>query len=126
MQDFQITGRVHKIGQTEVKGSKKNFHIRELVVCIDGRYPEYPVFQFMQDYCDLLDKVRIGDLVRVHFHISGREWNGRYFTSLQGWRIEVLQQDNQAKTQNTDNVEVNEANKKRDYFDGEMDDDLPF
>ena len=37
---------------------------------------------------------KVGDLVNVEFNVSTREWEGKYFTGLQAWRIDKAQ-DNQ-------------------------------
>ena len=31
-----------------------------------------------------------GQQVKVCFNVRGREWNEKYFVSLNGWRIELL------------------------------------
>ena len=31
---------------------------------------------------------KVGDTVKVNFNVSTNEWQGKYFTSLQAWRIE--------------------------------------
>lgn len=41
----------------------------------------------MQDKCNLIDGYSEGDDVAVDFDLRGREWNGKYFTNLQAWRI---------------------------------------
>ena len=30
---------------------------------------------------------KVGDSVKVEFNISTNEWNGKYFTSLQSWKV---------------------------------------
>jgi single-strand DNA-binding protein len=85
---FQIEGVIHLIGERENKTG--SFTTRDLVLMLDGRYPEYPRLQFTQDRADLLDKYSIGEQVRVHFDLRGREWQGKYFTNLNGWRIEKV------------------------------------
>lgn len=40
---------------------------------------------------------RVGNLaegaeVNVSFNVESREWNGKYFTNLNAWKIELLQQ----------------------------------
>jgi hypothetical protein len=38
----------------------------------------------------LLDSVSAGQEIKVSFDIRGREYNGKYFNNLVGWRIETL------------------------------------
>ncbi|RZA00055.1 MAG: DUF3127 domain-containing protein, partial [Sphingobacteriaceae bacterium] len=52
-------------------------------------------FEAIQDRCNLLDSVKVGDDVEVFFNLRGRPWTDKagkksYFNSLQLWRINVL------------------------------------
>ncbi|MEM9931531.1 MAG: DUF3127 domain-containing protein, partial [Bacteroidota bacterium] len=53
---------------------------------------QYVKFQLTQDKCALLDTYEEGQEVKVHFDLRGREWNGKYFTNLNAWRIEGASQ----------------------------------
>lgn len=89
---YDIEGKVKLIGPTERKSEK--FQFREVVLeVMDGAYAQHPKLQFVQDRCDLLDNFQIGDNVTVSFNVKGREWNGKYFTTLEGWRIRKTDQD---------------------------------
>ena len=35
-----------------------------------------------------LDRIQVGDQVRVSFNLSSREYNGRWYTDVRAWRIE--------------------------------------
>ncbi len=84
---FEVTGKLHKKFDTEVK--TQTFQAREFVLLIEsGQYPQYVKFQLTQDRCALIDKYEEGDMIKVHFDLRGREWNGKYFTNLNAWRIE--------------------------------------
>lgn len=83
---FEIVGRLHKKFETESKTA--TFQAREFVIEVDGNYPQFVKFQLTQDKCSLIDKYNEGDSIRVHFDLRGREWQGKYFTNLNAWRIE--------------------------------------
>ena len=85
---YEITGRIHKLYEPDRKSEK--FLTQELVLLLDGRYPEYPKFQFTNDHADQLQGFAEGDEVRIKFDLRGREWQGKYFTNLNGYRIEKL------------------------------------
>ena len=92
MSDFSITGIVHKLSASEQKGAK-GFTVRELVLEISsGNFTEYVAFQLTQAKCDLPESLGIkeGDTVTVHFDLRGREWQGRFFTNLNAWKLEKL------------------------------------
>jgi len=83
---YQATGRVHRIFATEEKSA--SFSVRDLVLEIsDGKFPQMIKFQLVQDKCALLDDYSEGDEVTVEFDLRGREWNDKYFTNLNVWRM---------------------------------------
>ena len=86
MSSFQVTGKLIKAGPTESKSDK--FQVRELVIEIPGNYPQLIAFQLAQDRCGLLDDYQEGEEIIVHFDLRGREWNGKYFTNLNAWKLE--------------------------------------
>lgn len=72
----------------------QTFRKREFVVefAENPQYPEYVKFELIQDKCDLLDSMKVGDVVNVSFNLKGRKWTDpqgqvKYFNSLQAWRI---------------------------------------
>ena len=61
-----------------------------MVVIVDeGKYPQDINIEFVQDKVALLDSLQPGQQVTVTFDIRGREYNGRYFNNLQGWKIDT-------------------------------------
>jgi single-strand DNA-binding protein len=84
---FEVEGKLHRIFPTESKSA--SFQTREFVLEIpDGNYPQVIKFQAVQDRCGILDSFQEGDTVRVSFDLRGREWNGKYLTNLNAWRID--------------------------------------
>jgi hypothetical protein len=84
---FEVEGKLHRIFPTEQKSA--SFSAREFVLEIpDGNYPQLVKFQAVQERCGLLDSFREGDRVKVSFDLRGREWNGKYLTNLNAWRID--------------------------------------
>ena len=85
---FEVEGKLHRVFPTEQKS--QSFQAREFVLEIpDGNYPQLVKFQAVQDRCPILDQFREGDKVRVSFDLRGREWNGKYLTNLNAWRIQA-------------------------------------
>ncbi|HLP96438.1 MAG: DUF3127 domain-containing protein [Chitinophagales bacterium] len=85
---FDVEGKLHRIFPTEQKSA--SFTAREFVLEVpDGNYPQLIKFQAVQDRCNLLDNFSEGDQVRVSFDLRGREWNGKYLTNLNAWRIDA-------------------------------------
>jgi hypothetical protein len=83
---YDLNGKVKLIQPTQTFSS--GFTKREMVVTVEeGRYPQDINIEFVQDKISLLDSLQVGQEVTVTFDIRGREYNGRYFNNLQGWKI---------------------------------------
>jgi hypothetical protein len=80
-----ITGTVHHVGQTEVISDK--FSKRLLVVKTDSEYNSLCPIEFTKDKTALLDGLQIGQSVSVEVNCGGREWQGKYFASITGWKL---------------------------------------
>lgn len=86
---FEVVGTLYKKFDTEKK--TETFSAREFVIELpDERYPQYIKFQLTQDRCSLLDPMEPGDQVKVFFDLRGREWQDKFFTNLQAWRLEKV------------------------------------
>jgi single-strand DNA-binding protein len=84
---FDVEGKLHRIFPTEQKSA--SFSAREFVLEVpDGNYPQLIKFQAVQDRCGQLDNFQEGDQVKVSFDLRGREWNGKYLTNLNAWRVD--------------------------------------
>jgi len=122
---FEVEGRLHKKFDTENKTD--TFQVRDFVIEINsGNYPQFIKFQLTQDRCAIVDPFDEGDHLNVHFDLRGREWNEKYFTNLNAWRVEKAE-----KTASNDNAPPLPASE--DSFPTESDapametnDDLPF
>lgn len=89
---YDLTGKIKLI--QEAKTFDSGFTKREMVVVVeDGKYPQEINLEFVQEKVNLLDSLQIGQEVTVSFDIRGREYNGRYFNNLQGWKIVPAQDD---------------------------------
>lgn len=91
----EVQGTITVIGTTQEFGAK-GFKKRELVVTTDEQYPQPIMVEFVQDKCELLDKFKVGQSVKVGVNLRGREWvnpqgETKYFNSIQGWRIDKVE-----------------------------------
>nr|DAK57946.1 MAG TPA: Single-stranded DNA-binding protein fold, inter-subunit clamp, Paralogous.5A [Caudoviricetes sp.] len=92
---MEIQGRIKTIFATETVG-QNGFQKRDFVITTDGQYPQDIIIQFQQGNCTLLDNLQIGQIVKIHFNLQGREWTSpqgevKYFNTVVGWKIEVVQ-----------------------------------
>lgn len=83
---YTLNGKVKLIQDAQTFAS--GFTKKEIVVTVeDGKYPQDINIEFLQDKVSLLDGLSVGQEVEVDFDLRGREYNGRYFNSLNGWKI---------------------------------------
>jgi len=98
---FEINGRLAEIYETQKVSDR--FQKREFVLEIKStgtsgyEFVDFIKFQSTQDKCSLLDQFNVDDMVKVAFNLRGRKWekDGQvsYFTNLEAWRIEKLQNE---------------------------------
>ena len=89
---YTITGRLTHIGATEEVGAS-SFQKRQIVVETTGQYPQQIALELVKDKCSLADTFKVGDTVEVGFDLRGREYNGKYYTNLNAWKINHAQQN---------------------------------
>lgn len=104
MSAFQISGIIQKIGDTEsIPYRDRVFKKREVVLDCSYRNqftgqierPNYPKFEFTGNHVEDLEGFQIGDIVTLSFSLNGsrfeKDGNVRYFTNIQGFKIEKYQ-----------------------------------
>jgi len=100
---MEIQGQIKKIFPSEYVGVN-GFEKRDLVITTEEQYPQTIIIQFTQQRCDLLNNLQVGQNVKVYINIRGREWTNpqgetKYFNTIEGWKIEVIQTTNVANQQ---------------------------
>jgi len=90
---MEIKVRCKSIGDTQQVSEK--FKKRDLIVIEESNpnYPQVLQFQATQDKVNLLDELREGDEVTIHFNLNGREFtkDGKtsVFNSLNIWKLDI-------------------------------------
>ena len=88
---MQIKGQIREIYAANRVSEK--FIKRDLVVTMDGTYPQHIKMQCTQDRCALLDGFQVGDTVTVDINIRGKQYDKKdgtghdYFTTIEAWKI---------------------------------------
>ena len=94
---YELTGKL--IAKYDTVQKTATFKTREFVVekteDIGGRLStSYVKFQAVQDRTSIIDKINVGDEIKVLFNIRGSKWEKEgktnYFTNLDAWRIEQM------------------------------------
>jgi len=83
---LEVSGKLHKLYDEQQVTEK--FNKREFVLALEGRYPQFVLFQLTGRRCSELDGYNEGDAVQIEFALRGREWTSRqgevkYFNSLE-------------------------------------------
>ena len=123
---FETEGILHKVFDTENKTD--SFQAREFVIKHDGNYPQFIKFQLTQDRCDLVNNFKEGDNIKVSFDLRGREWNEKFFTNLNAWRIDAVESQEKVEPTGppTSFEPIEGKNEKAEKLTAEDFEDLPF
>ncbi|WP_295729748.1 DUF3127 domain-containing protein [uncultured Muribaculum sp.] len=73
--------------QSGVSRAGNNWKKREYVLETHETYPKKVFFVLFGDRADQYP-LNVGDEIRLSFDINSREYNGRWFTSIDGWKVE--------------------------------------
>lgn len=82
---MEIKGKVIVIGELET--FKNDFTKKSIVIETKDKYPQKIQVEFFKDNIDHLYNLMVDDQVTVFFNVRGREYNGKYYVSLEGWRL---------------------------------------
>jgi hypothetical protein len=126
-----IQGKIHELFETQQVTDR--FRKREFVVefADNPMYPQYILFQLVQDKCDLINAFNKGDMINVDFNLRGRSWTSpqgevKYFNSLEAWRLNPVQVSAPADTGGGSMPPPPKPPEAIDVSDMDDSDDLPF
>ena len=108
-----IVGTVKKINKSQTFTNKKtgNEFIKcEVIIDQNKNYKSALCIEFHQDNVELTKKLELEKVYEFYINASSNEWNDKYYTSVDCWRI----------------VKLDEPNKQKAIPVGEEADDLPF
>ena len=114
--------------QSGVSKAGNNWSKQEYVLETQEAYPKKIHFSFFGDRANQYP-LEVGDTVRLSFDIDSHEYNGRWFTSINGWKAEKIDLNNQApQTTQQNTTVVSETVPPPPVFTPAADepDDLPF
>ncbi len=125
---MEVQGKIKMVGETQTFGNN-GFRKREIVVTTEEQYPQHIMVEFVQDKTDLLNNYAVGQQVKISINLRGREWENpqgeiKYFNSIQGWRIESV--DQSASSTDMPPMPPAEAFEPAKDLNEEDHDDLPF
>ncbi len=86
---LQLNGKVKAIFDTQTFGS--GFTKREFVITTAEQYPQDVKFELVKDKTGAIDAYKVGQSITVNFNVRGNDYQGKYFVSLQAWKLEADQ-----------------------------------
>ena len=92
---IKITGRLIKKLKLESGVSKagKDWQKQSYLFEQDDKYDTPICVDVMGEKINEFDDMELGTLYEVYLNIASREWNGRYFTNVNGWKVTKVGED---------------------------------
>ena len=89
MSEIKTSGKVIKVLPIQQgESAKGTWKKQEFVIETDGQYPKQICFTACGDRTQNVGELQIGQSVTVHFNPQSKEFNERWYTELQAWKIE--------------------------------------
>ena len=84
---YKLKGKL--IHKGDAKQVSENFRVMDFVIeTPDEKYRQKVQFQAANDRIQDVNMLAIGEELEVSFDIRGREYNGKYYNSLNAYKIE--------------------------------------
>ena len=115
---YELNGTVKVILEEKTFGS--GFNVREFVITTEAdKYPQDICLQCVKEKVEMVNKLKVGDSVKVSFNLRGREYQDRYFVNLNAWKIE-------ASSKSSDESGTSDSTPPFDPADEILDEEPPF
>lgn len=86
MSELKLTGTIKLVGELQTFDS--GFVKREFVITTKDQYPQDVKFELVKEKATDFEKYnKVGNEVEVSFNVRGNEYNGKYYVSLQAWKV---------------------------------------
>lgn len=115
---MQITAKLTQLLPIQT-GTGKNgeWKKQDIIVETDGQYPKKVCISILGDKIND-GQLQIGNLLKIDFDIESRDYNGRWYTNIKAWKIDVATSVPKSGTDNTDKMNA--------FIPNSEDDVLPF
>ncbi len=86
MLSLELVGKIKEL--QELQSFDSGFTKRSLILEVEENgYKNDLNIEFLKDKTSLLDSLMDGDSVKVNVNIRGSEYQGKYYVSLNGWKV---------------------------------------
>ena len=127
---MEVIGKIiHVLPQSGTSQAGNQWKKQEYVLETEDAYPKKICFDFFGDRVDQFP-LKINDRIKLSFDIESREYNGRWYTNIRGWKAEqVADQTMQQPAQSANAYQQPAAPAPAptpDFLESDSSDDLPF
>ena len=93
---LSVKGKIEQVLKAEsgVSRAGKEWKKQEFVLETDEQFPRKVCFTLFGDKVDLVNGLNAGQEVEVSFNVESREYNGRWFTNVNAWKIDKVEDNN--------------------------------
>lgn len=94
---LEIKGKIIAVLEEKTgEGKNGKWQSQDAVIETDGQYPKKVCFNM---FGDKIIPLSIGQEVNVSFEVESKEFNGRWFTNLRAWKVDVIGGSSVSSTQ---------------------------
>ena len=125
--NLEITGKLISIlEQVKGQGAKGEWVKQSFVIETEDQYPKKVCITAWSEQVNKIQSIDINSIIKVAFRLESREYNGRWYTDVRAWKIDVVSAGSgpQPVTQNVSNPMAATTDPLRNTVEAE--DDLPF
>lgn len=83
---MELKGTVHDILNIQEVNDK--FSKQTVILKTVGEHPQYIPIDFINKNIRLVDNLMPSQQITVHINLNGKEYNGKYFVNVIGWKID--------------------------------------
>jgi hypothetical protein len=88
MNELKIHGTVTKLLEPQTgESAKGNWTKQEFI--LETENDKYPKSICIEIWGDKVDPPQVGDVVVCSINVESREYNGRYYTNVRAWKIDL-------------------------------------
>ncbi len=122
---LESTGKIIQIQPQESGVGKNGTWVKQnIVIETNEQFPKKICLQLWGDKVEQAKDYKVGNLLKVTAAVESREYNGKWYTDVRPFRIELAERDN-TKPEENSNTETDDFDLLMPNND-ELSDDLPF
>lgn len=115
---MQLTAKLTQLLPIQTgPGKNGEWKKQDIIVETDGQYPKKVCISIWGDKINE-SQLLIGNEMKIDFDIESREYNGKWYTDIKAWKIELAETGTPNSIDNSDNSDSD--------FPNSEDDTLPF